>query len=398
MRVLGAEAREDDARLVGLAVAVGVLEVQQLGAVGDVGAAVARLDAGRDQQAVGEDGGLVGPAVAVAVFEDQDLVVGDLARLDLRIDLGAGDPEPARGVEVHLDRLGDQRVGREQVDLEAVGDDERLALDLRVGIGDREGCPLPVGAGDRHQHDDRRGEYEVSHRAILGDEDGAFKAFGPGSTLAAESDPVPLPGIGTSGMGPGTTTDRELGFGAVSRYDAQDRGARRPFGWNIPRAFVLQDTHDGETQGLHRPPRLPPAPGDDPRRLVGLAASAPLRHRPAALAPCPGPDRRQRLQLGRRPDRAAAVRAADRGRPCPGPAVHPRALPQRDHAPAQPAGPRPAVRRPDLLPGAQPPHLPDHRAVGRPGRRPPRRPAALPGRDGPGCRGAERGRVRPRAR
>ena len=30
--------------------------------------------------------------------------------------------------------------------------------------------------------------------------------------------------------------------------------------------------------------------------------------------------------------------------------------------------------------------------------RPPRRPAALPGRDGPGCRGAERGRVRRRAR
>ena len=62
--------------LVGLAVAVGVLEVEQLGAVGDVGAAVARLDAGGDQQAVGEDGGLVGLAVAVGVFEDEDLVVG----------------------------------------------------------------------------------------------------------------------------------------------------------------------------------------------------------------------------------------------------------------------------------------------------------------------------------
>ena len=53
-------------RRVGLAVAVGVLEVDQFGAVGDVGAAVARLDAGGDQQAVGEDGGLVGLAVAVA--------------------------------------------------------------------------------------------------------------------------------------------------------------------------------------------------------------------------------------------------------------------------------------------------------------------------------------------
>ena len=65
VRVLGAEAREDDPAGVGLAVAVGVLEVEQFGAVGDVDAAVARLDAGRDQQAVGEDGGLVGLAVAV---------------------------------------------------------------------------------------------------------------------------------------------------------------------------------------------------------------------------------------------------------------------------------------------------------------------------------------------
>ena len=91
----------------------------QLGAVGDVGAAVARLDAGGDQQAVGEDGRLVGLAVAVGVFEDDDLVVGLLARLDLRIDLAARDPEPALRVEVHLDRLGQQRVGGEQVDLEA---------------------------------------------------------------------------------------------------------------------------------------------------------------------------------------------------------------------------------------------------------------------------------------
>ena len=63
-------------RRVGLAVAVGVVEVEQLGAVGDVGAAVAGLDPGGDQQPVGEDGGLVGLAVAVGVFEDHDLVVG----------------------------------------------------------------------------------------------------------------------------------------------------------------------------------------------------------------------------------------------------------------------------------------------------------------------------------
>ena len=68
---------EDDAAGVGLAVAVGVLEVQQFGAVGDVDAAVSGLEAGGDEQTVGEDRGLVGPAVVVGVFEDQDLVVGD---------------------------------------------------------------------------------------------------------------------------------------------------------------------------------------------------------------------------------------------------------------------------------------------------------------------------------
>ena len=55
MRVLGAEAGQDDAAFAGLAVGVGVGEEQQVGAVGDVDAAVAGLDAGGDEQAVGED-------------------------------------------------------------------------------------------------------------------------------------------------------------------------------------------------------------------------------------------------------------------------------------------------------------------------------------------------------
>ena len=56
----------------------------------------------------------------------------------------------------------------------------------------------------------------------------------------------PSRGSGSPANGAGDDgTDRELGFGAVSRYDAQGRGARGPFGWNIPRAFVLQGTDDG---------------------------------------------------------------------------------------------------------------------------------------------------------
>jgi hypothetical protein len=108
--------------------------VDQLRAVGDVRPAVARLDAGGDQEAVGEHGGLVGLAVAGGVFEDDDLVVGLLAGLDLRVGLARGDPEPALRVEVHLDRLGQQRVGGEEVHLEPFGEDERLAFQFRVGV------------------------------------------------------------------------------------------------------------------------------------------------------------------------------------------------------------------------------------------------------------------------
>ena len=162
VRVLGAEAGEDDAascRPCRPGLRRG--QVEQLGAVGDVGAAVAGLDAGGDEQAVGEDGRLVGLAVAVGVFEDEDLVVRLLARLDLRVDLARRDPEPALRVEVHLDRLGEQRVGGEEVDLEPRRDDERLALELRVGVGDlgvRAGRRRPRGRGRASRASD-----EVAH-------------------------------------------------------------------------------------------------------------------------------------------------------------------------------------------------------------------------------------------
>ena len=64
--------------------------------------------------------------------------LADLAGLDLGVDLGAGDPEPPPGVEVHLDRLGQERVGGEQVDLEPLGDLERRPLGLGVGVDDRD--------------------------------------------------------------------------------------------------------------------------------------------------------------------------------------------------------------------------------------------------------------------
>ena len=68
-------------RLVGLAVAVGVLEEEDVGRVGDPDAAVADGDARGDVQPLGEDGELVGLAVAVGVFEDLDAVRARARRL-----------------------------------------------------------------------------------------------------------------------------------------------------------------------------------------------------------------------------------------------------------------------------------------------------------------------------
>ena len=146
MRVLGAESAQHHAPLIRDAVAVGVLEVQQLGALPDVAAAVARLDAGGNQQAVGEHGGLVRDAVAVGVFEDEDFVVLRLARLDLRIDGRTGDPEPPARVPIHGDGLGEQRVlGPER--------------DFEIGVGELEG-----GVGLRLE----RSRGFVGQRILLG--------------------------------------------------------------------------------------------------------------------------------------------------------------------------------------------------------------------------------------
>jgi len=156
--IFGAKARQERLPAIGAAVAVGVGEMHQLGAVSDVCAAVPRLDARGDEEAVGEDGCLVGLAVAVAIFEHHDPVVRHLPRQDLRVDLGTGDPEPAGRIEVHLDRLGDQRVGRVERNLEALGHLERLPLEL--GIGKRNLLELALGESRGHnQQDNRAGQH-----------------------------------------------------------------------------------------------------------------------------------------------------------------------------------------------------------------------------------------------
>ena len=90
---------------------------------------------------------LVGLAVAVGVFEDQELVVHLLLGLPVRVARPDGDPEPALGVERHLHRLGQLGkflFGGEQVDFHALGD-----LHLRDGFFAAEEDVLAVRARAR---------------------------------------------------------------------------------------------------------------------------------------------------------------------------------------------------------------------------------------------------------
>src|SRR5207248_5237805 len=98
VRIFRAEAAQDDPLAVRSARAFAVGQVNQVRTVGHIGPAVARLDSGGNEQPLGKYGRLVGPAFAARIFENDDLVVGLLAGLDLGINFAGRDPQPAGGV------------------------------------------------------------------------------------------------------------------------------------------------------------------------------------------------------------------------------------------------------------------------------------------------------------
>ena len=65
----------------------------------------------RIEFAVARTRGFVGLADSFGVLENDDLVVGSLPGPNLGIDLTARHPKPAGGIEIHLNRLGQQRIG-----------------------------------------------------------------------------------------------------------------------------------------------------------------------------------------------------------------------------------------------------------------------------------------------
>src|SRR5579871_1462439 len=160
MRVFRAKPRKHDARRARLSV-FGFLDVQQFGTVGDIDTAIARLDFRRNEQTTSEDRRLVRSADALRVFENDDLVVGLLPRLDLRIDLARRDPKPPTRIEIHLNRLRQERIGREQIHLKPFGHLERLALDFGIRVRNFGITLSEYGSGNRHRY--KSGEGEPMH-------------------------------------------------------------------------------------------------------------------------------------------------------------------------------------------------------------------------------------------
>ena len=91
---------------IGLAVSIGILEIDRLGPILHDRAATIERDGGRDTELVGEDGELVGDPISVGVFTDANAVAAFALRLEfVRVIQRLANPKAASLVPVHGDRL-----------------------------------------------------------------------------------------------------------------------------------------------------------------------------------------------------------------------------------------------------------------------------------------------------
>ena len=140
VRVGGVHAGEQAFLPVGLAVAVGVADVPDVGRLDEDDAVLVELEAGRAVEAVEEGRGLEDLAGLRVEIQDDELVEDLGGRGGLGVGRPAGDPEAALGVEVHLhrvDQLGDDRLVGDELDLHAFGGGEVLELVDAAEVGDR---------------------------------------------------------------------------------------------------------------------------------------------------------------------------------------------------------------------------------------------------------------------
>ena len=180
VRIVVVEAAQDDLGAVGAAIAVGVAQQDEVTALREVDALGGELEGERQVQAAGEDRLLVGLTVAVGVLEDEDLVVGlGIARAPLRVARHRGHPEATAVVEGQADRIrevGELLLGREEVDLIAGGHGEGLhSFFARQVVGRAILCVARgiVGLHGRQHRRLRIGRGHVERRALGGGPDSA---------------------------------------------------------------------------------------------------------------------------------------------------------------------------------------------------------------------------------
>ena len=106
MRVTGAKAGEDNLAFICLSVAGGVAHMDEIATVANVRAAMAEGKTGGHIEAIGVGGNFVRPAVALGVLKNEQLVVGLLTRLELRIGPRTQHPQPPARVPAHANGIG----------------------------------------------------------------------------------------------------------------------------------------------------------------------------------------------------------------------------------------------------------------------------------------------------
>ena len=137
MGVLTAEASEEDLAVIHFPVAITISKVCQVRFFRAIDAAISIEDEReRDVKIVGPGGAFVSFSILVGVFEDDNLIAGFLAGIDVRIGHGSGNPEASAVVPTHLDgagHFGKVFLGSETIDLETRVDFEGFEF-----VGNRE--------------------------------------------------------------------------------------------------------------------------------------------------------------------------------------------------------------------------------------------------------------------
>ena len=129
--VLAAEPGEHQLAVIGLAVAVGVLNETHVRFLAHVHAAIAEFKRQRNVQVIGKHRGLVRATVAVGILQNHQLIVRLIAGVHVRIGRRAAHPHASLAIPAHLDRAGDFRkllLAREEIHLKARIYLERLQL------------------------------------------------------------------------------------------------------------------------------------------------------------------------------------------------------------------------------------------------------------------------------